>query len=121
MAAWADAAVLDSSVAQLLDAHLTWLEANRSGGTYKKALHDLQSFAEHAGRVTLQKLSPAHLMTWFEGKPKRSDTTRHDAISTVQRAFNWAVKRGHIGRSPIRYVDEKPRRGRREVVYTAEQ
>ena len=98
MAARGDAAVLYTSVAQLLDAHLTLLEANRLSGTYKKALHYLQSFAEHAGRVTLQKLAPAHLMTWVEGKSKWSDTTRHDAISTVQRAFNWAVKRGHIGR-----------------------
>ena len=39
----------------------------------------------------------------------------------MQRAFNWAVKQGHIQKSPIAAFDEKPARQRREVVYSKEE
>ncbi len=53
--------------------------------------------------------------------PAWTDTTRNDAISIVQRPFNWAVKQGRLERNPIAHLEDKPSRQRREVVYTPEQ
>jgi integrase len=44
-------------------------------------------------------------------------TYRRNAITSVQRAFLWAEKVGHIEKSPVRHV-EKPMRDRREQVVT---
>jgi integrase len=38
----------------------------------------------------------------------------------IQRALNWAVKMGHIDRSPIAHM-EKPKAGKREQIVTPEQ
>jgi integrase len=46
-------------------------------------------------------------------------TTRNDAISHVQRAFHWAVNQRILVRLPLPKLEDKPRRRRREVVYTA--
>ena len=81
-----------SSVAELLDDYLCWLEDNRKPATFSRAKHYLVSFAQHVGLTqTITGLKPASLTQWIEvNKTWASGTTRHDAISTVQRAFNWA-------------------------------
>lgn len=47
--------------------------------------------------------------------------TGNDAVSTVQRAFNRAVKRGHISVSPVANVENKPKKTRRKTVFTPAQ
>jgi integrase len=41
-------------------------------------------------------------------------------MQSVQRAFNWALKMGHIDRSPVRFL-EKPPQGKRENPISADQ
>ena len=106
-------------VARVLDAFLEWCSINRAEGTYKIARYYCCSFVESVGkRLTVEQLKPKHISQWVDRKDTWSDTTKHDAISRIQRALNWAVKQGHIDRSPIGNYDEKPRRSRREVVYS---
>ena len=113
------ATVIYTSAAHLFDAYLTWVEENRSEGTFDKVLHYLNLFANYAGAgLTIARVDSALLMQWVETNKGWSSSTANDAISIVQRAFNWAVKRGHLDRSPVRTVDEKPRKTRRETVYT---
>jgi integrase len=110
------------SVAHLFDAYLTWLQKNRSQGTYAKALHDLTLFAKHLGSgFAISKLVPIHVTQWLELHDGWSPSTGNDAVSIIQRAFTWAVNRGHVAHSPISAVEGKPSRARREIVFTDDQ
>ena len=66
------------------------------------------------------QLRQHHITKWMEKQPGWGDTTRNDAIATVQRMINWAIEEGYLNASPIPKV-KKPRRRRREVHYTQEQ
>jgi integrase len=110
------------SMAHLFDAYLSWLQQNRAEGTYDKSLHYLTLFAQHLGSgFTIASLEPTHVTQWIESKKGWSSSTGNDAVSIVQRAFNWAVKRGNLDRSPIAVIPEKPARTRRETVYSPPQ
>ena len=108
-----------ASVAHLFDAYVDWLHAHRSSSTFEKAKHYLTSLARFPDkRMTVERMQPGLLLEWVEAQSGWSDSTSNDAISIVQRAFNWAAKRGHIDRSPVSNVEGKPPKRRREVVFT---
>lgn len=122
MAGRGRATVTYTSVAHLFDAYLSWLQENRSDGTYKKALHYLNLFAQHLGRgFTIPRVDSSLVMQWIEQHTDWTSSTGNDAVSIVQRAFNWAVQRGHLDRSPIKTVVGKPRKTRRETVFSEEE
>ena len=119
MAARGRSEVKYKSVAHLFDAFLEWAKEHRSPATFDKALHYLNHFARFLGKgYTIEKLEPVTLLHWVEAEKSWSSSTRNDAISIVQRAFNWAVKRGSLHRSPVANVDGKPSRTRREIVFS---
>lgn len=107
------------SVPRLLDAYLEWLDKNRAKGTYDKACHYLNLFARHIGPgFAIARLEGIIVTQWLEANPDWAPTTAHDAASTVQRAFTWAVKRGHLPKSPVAIIEDKPRPTRRETVFS---
>ncbi len=113
------AAIHYEKVVPLLDDYLQWVNENREPLTYEKAVRHLQPFAEFIGpSMTIAGLTPHLVLNWAEKEKTWNSTTKNDAISMVQRALNWGVKRGHIPRSPIAKIDGKPRRLRREVFLT---
>lgn len=118
MASRGRATISFARVAQLLDAYLDWLHEHRAPGTYDKARHYLNLFAQHLGSgFRVAAVESIHVLLWVEGTDW-TDTTLNDAISIVQRAFAWAVKRGHIAKSPVAIVEGKPRKRRREAVFS---
>lgn len=109
-------------VAQLLDAYLDWVHANRAKATYDKAQHYLSLFARRLGpSFTIARLEGIHITHWIESRKDWSPSSQNDAASLVQRAFNWAVKRGYLPNSPVAHVEGKPSPTRREVVFSAAQ
>ena len=109
-----------STVYELSQVYLDWCEQNRSKGTYQNQKRYLQSFISSIGRrLKIGALKAHHLTKWLESFNCTS-TSKNDAVSIAQRMFNWAVEQQYILVSPIARV-AKPRRKRREVVYTAEQ
>ncbi len=111
-----------STVAQLLDTYLDWCQKRRSHGTYLNNRHYCASFIECVGkRLQVRQLKPLHIGKWIDLHSTWSGSARNDAISVIQRAFNWAVKQGHIDRTPIPFIEDKPRRVRREIVYSPDQ
>jgi integrase len=116
------AAVHYEKIVPLLDDYLEWVKQNREPLTFEKAVRHLQPFAEFIGpSLTISGLTPHLVLNWAEKKKTWNSTTKNDAISMVQRALNWGVKRGHIPRSPIAKIDGKPRRLRREVFLTEDE
>jgi integrase len=111
-----------ATVVQLLDTYLEWCQKRRSAGTYENNLLYCKSFTDCIGkRLKIRQLKPKHITSWMDLHPDWAPSTKNDAISIVQRAFNWAVRQGHIDRTPIPYIEDKPTRTRREIVYSPEQ
>lgn len=110
------------TVAAVFDAYLEWLQKHRSKGTYDKAVHYLSLFIKHVGTgYRTSTLDGTKVTEWIELYPHWSPSAGHDAVSIVQRAFNWAVRKRHLDRSPVQYVPDKPAKTRREIVYDAVQ
>lgn len=111
-----------TKVPQLLDAYLEWVEKNRAKASYDKARHYLSLFAQHIGPgFPIASLEGIHVTQWMETRKDWAPSTANEAVSLVQRAFNWAVKRGHLKSSPVSYVDGKPQPTRRETVFSPAQ
>jgi len=108
-----------TAVVELFNRYLDWLSKNRSAGAYDLARRYLSSFARTFPKsLAIARLNPSHITAWMEQSPQWGDTTRNDAISIVERAFNWAVNQRILVRSPLPKLEDKPPRRRREVVYS---
>lgn len=109
-----------STLYELSQTFLDWVQTNRKSGTYESSKHHLQSFIEHIGRqLKVGALKKFHLTKWVE-KPSWNSTTRNAAMGAVQRMLNWSVEEGYLIRNPIAGM-KKPKRKRRDVFYTADQ
>ena len=108
-----------TTVISLFERYLEWTQRNRAIATYDAARRYLSSFAANIPRsLVVSKVEPRHISEWMSNSSSWGDTTRNDAISHVQRAFHWAVNQRILVRSPLPRLEDKPRRKRREAVYT---
>lgn len=107
------------TVYQLSQVYLDWCQDNRQKGTYDNHLRYLKSFIESIGRtMKISNLLKHHVQKWSVSVG--TSTSQNDAISVVQRMFNWAVEEEHLQSNPIRGM-KKPTRQRRDIVYTPDQ
>lgn len=106
-----------TGVQELLNSYLAWVKTHRAATTYDACRFYLSSFAKSVGsRLRVADISPDHVSGWISRQSTWGNTTRHEAIGHVQRAFSWAVKRNLLHTHPLMYIEEKPPRQRREVV-----
>ena len=105
------------AVAAILDDFLTWTEENRAAKTYTRYRDFIQSFVNKYGRMEAADLNPSHVTTWLNSQKGWNSTTKRNAITALQRGFNWAVKNRGLERNPIRGM-EKPEAKRRTAVIT---
>ncbi len=109
-------------VALLLAKYLQWVKKRRAENTYDWYQMHLQSFAKYIGkRLKIANLKPSHITARIDkAHADSSDSTRHGAIRAVQRAFNWAIREGHLQKKPTLNA-EKPTPTKRESVISEEQ
>ncbi|MEM9940721.1 MAG: tyrosine-type recombinase/integrase [Planctomycetota bacterium] len=108
-----------STIYQLSQTYLDWVEQHRKPGTYANHRRYLKSFVESIGKsMKIGSLRKHHILSWAE--TKGTTTSQNDAISVVLRMFNWAVEQEYLSDRPISRI-KKPKRKRREIVYTPEQ
>lgn len=88
-------------------------KAYRTAARYKDFCH---AFAKAHPGLLVSQLSPAHLSTWLT-KQSWNSTTKRNAITAIQRAFNWAVKNRGLRFNPIRGM-EKPKANTPKKVLT---
>ena len=97
------------AVVALLARFLAWTKAHKSPATYAQRRYFLRSFAAHRGVRTL----PPHRVTvelveaWLDAHPRWKASRRH-AVLAVMRAFNWAVRRGRLGKNPVVGIEVPP-------------
>ena len=102
----------DTKVEQLLGKFLTWVEKHRALATYEWYVRYLASFRNHVGSsLTVINVKPFHVTEWLDAIPG-GDNHKNGAARAVMRAFNWAVKEGHLGINPVRGVERPPAHGR---------
>jgi integrase len=106
---------LDAPVSVLIDRFLDWCKVNRSVRTHGFYKDILDSFRGSIGNtLTVDDLRAYHVSTWIDTRfPKASDNYKNNLIRGVQRCFNWAIKQGHLERSPVQHI-EKPQQTPRE-------
>ena len=111
-----------ATIEELFERYLEWVQENRKPGTYKTIRQHLSRSARSLSKKTkVANLCGADLSDWVETESTWNSTTLHDAIGSVVRAFNWAVEKRYLRVNPVSYVPNKPRRQRREVVFSYEQ
>ena len=79
-------------VAAILDDFLTWTEENRAPKTYTRYRDFIQSFVSRHGRLPVADLNASHVTAWLSQQKGWNSTTKRNAITAIQRGFNWAVK-----------------------------
>lgn len=121
MAESADAPPLDkdTEAAEVLGMFMVWAQTHRDESTFRWYQHFLTSFGEFIGSRKVSDLKPHHVTKWLE-KHKYTGNTANAAVRAVLRAFNWAVKSGHLEKNPIAGV-EKPAATPRECYIEPEQ
>jgi integrase len=108
-----------SSVAVLFDDFLDWCYENRAKLTGDRYKDFLQRFADKYGTLHVSSLTPEHVTVWLKGQEWNS-TTKHNAITAIQRAFNWGVRNSGLRENPIKGM-EKPKAQRRTSVVTSQE
>lgn len=100
-------------VLEVLDQFLDWVQKNKAPRTYAWYRENLQRFARAIPRgMKLAELKPFHVTRAMPAE--WANNTKHDFISAVKRAFNWALDEELIERNPVGRM-KKPQREAREM------
>ena len=111
-----------TTVKGLIAKYLEWCSKHRAKATYYGSQFYLKSFAATiSDRLKVEEVKPEHVNSWIEAAATWSSTSRHDAITIVQRVFSWAMHERIIDFHPLHRIEAKPPRRRREIYYSAEQ
>ena len=95
-------------IAAMLDDFLTWTEENRAKKTFTRYRDFIQSFVNEYGSMGILSINASHVTAWLNTLPQWNSTTKRNAITALQRGFNWAVKNRGMEKNPIRGM-EKPK------------
>ena len=108
------------AVAAVLDNFQTWCNENRAEKTAKRYADFLQSFIHALGTIPVSELNAGHVEKWLRQQKTWNSTTKRNAITAIQRAFNWAVKNGGLSHNPIKGM-EKPKAKKRTDIVTPDE
>ena len=113
--------VPSGSVVELLDAFLDWTRKNKAPRTYGSYTEMIQVFVDAIpATLSIAELKPYHVTLAMESRPQWGNNTRNDFITTVKRAFNWALDEEIIDRSPLARMKKPAREAREEALSPAE-
>lgn len=115
----------DEAVCNVLDDFLSWCKQNRAARTEQRYRDFIQDFINFngIGRMGVTELNSGHVTDWLDAHPNWNNTTKHNAITALQRGFNWACKNKGLnkrGGNPIKGM-EKPQAEARTETVTAEE
>ncbi len=103
----------------VLDLFLDWCQTNRPA-SYDSYREHLQRFKNGVPNMPISKLKPFHVQEWLDKQTKWGPSYKRGHVTSVKRAFNWALKAGHIDRSPVASL-VKPEGASRDQLITPAQ
>jgi hypothetical protein len=98
----------DDAVVCVLDDFITWCRENRASRTTARSKDFIQDFVKaddgglKFGTIPVTRLTGKHVTAWLRQRPTWGNTTKKNAITALQRGFNWACKNRGLERNPIR-------------------
>ncbi len=106
-----------SLAVNILDAFLDWCQRNQEPRTYDFHKSNLTTFARSLPRgISVSGLKPYHVTRCMDAQETWGNSTKHGFCRSVCRAFNWAVKQGHLEKSPVKGVEKPPQERREDVI-----
>ena len=111
--------IQNDAVAAVLDDFLVWAYANLASSTAERYEYFYQPFVKDYGRIRIGKLHAGHVTEWLNTKPW-NPTTQHNAITALQRAFNWATKNRGLKFNPIAGMEKPKVKTRTTVISPAD-
>jgi integrase len=111
-------AIVVGSVAEIIEAFMDWVEANRpkSYEWYKKRIDRFYPLIRH---LPITSLKPFHIQRELD-KHDCTDAFKAGCVAAVKRPFNWAMEQGYIDRNPLRGL-KKPKPNHREQILSQEE
>ncbi|KAJ3050457.1 hypothetical protein HK102_012298, partial [Quaeritorhiza haematococci] len=104
--------VSPSSVVEVLDLFLLWCRRNRAPRTFDAYRDFCQLLLDAIPKgLAVAELRPYHLTAVMDARDW-SPNTKHDFVTTIKRALNWAAAEGLIPSSPIDRMAKPPREAR---------
>lgn len=97
----------DDAVALVLDDFIDWCFKERADLTARRYQDFCDDFVKSYGTLPVGKLTSKEVTKWLNDHKEWNSTTRRNAITALQRGFNWATKNRGLSRNPIRGM-EKP-------------
>lgn len=116
----------EDRVIDVLDAFITWSREHRAAITVDRYEEFCQDFVRASddgppfGAFPINQLSPKHVTSWLNQRATWGPTTKRNAITALQRGFNWAVKNFNLARNPIKGM-EKPQAHNRTGLVTPDE
>jgi site-specific recombinase XerC len=120
------AAADDDTVVVVLDDFVAWCRENRAkltAGRYEEFCQDFVNAADGGrkfGSFRVGQLSAKHVTAWLGQRPTWGPTTKRNAITALQRGFNWAVRNRGLARNPIAGMEKPEAKRRTKVVAPAD-
>jgi integrase len=109
------------AVAVLLAEFAEWSQRNNRASTYEWRRGFLESFLVTVpSNLLAVDVKPFHVTKWLDQHSNWGTNSRYGAISSIKRAFQWAVDEGYLEHTPLHRL-KKPGLKRRETVLTPEQ
>lgn len=110
------------SVVAVLDRFLTWCTEHRGELTTKRYREFIQDFVKMKpegitfGLIPALQIHAGHITRWLSERPPWGPTTKRNAITALQRGFNWAAKNDGLPRNPILGMEKPEAKRRTEIV-----
>lgn len=105
------------TISALLDLYLAYCEKHStSTRTYVWYDGHFKNFLNYLGKDAHEpasSLSPLQIEQWIYNQKDWGASYKRGAITAIQSAYNWAVKRKHLFENPLRNM-EKPKPGKRD-------
>src|ERR1700730_13223588 len=94
-------------IADVFQEFIRWCRANRARKTTERYFDFLDNFNRAHQGLRVSQVHTGYVTKWLERKQGWNATTRKNAITALQRAFNWGRKNFGLTHNPIRGM-EKP-------------
>jgi integrase len=113
-------------VISVLDDFITWARENKAPLTARRYEQFCQGFVRHevdgvkVGKLPVARLTSKHVTAWLNAQEGWNSTTKRNAITALQAAFNWAEQNRGLEKNPIRRM-KKPEAKRRSDIITKEE
>ncbi len=110
----------NDAVVNVLDDFIAWCYENRKPRTADRYKDFCNRFVKSCGSLGVNQLTGSHVTKWLSDNPSWNSTTKRNAITSLQRGFNWAVKNRGLARNPIRGMEKPEAKRRTDIISSTE-